>query len=55
MEIIKKHSMTPMEMLNYDKNKIPKSQKEIVTMGLGACEIRCLRVKVSPGSYLSKT
>lgn len=55
MEIIKKHSMTSMEILNYDKNKMPKNQENMVTMGLGACEIRCLRVNVSPGSYLSKT
>jgi hypothetical protein len=25
-----------------------------VSMGLGSCNIKCLRVKVSPGSYLSK-
>lgn len=54
MEIIRRYLKAPVEILNYNKNKTSKNQREISLMGLGICEIRCLRVKISPGSKLSK-
>lgn len=50
--IVKQSSSHCLETLN---PRLPQKGSETIEMGLGYCEMRCMRVKVSPGSYLSKT
>jgi hypothetical protein len=38
-------------ILNYNENK---KRDNDINMGLGACDIRCIRVKMFPGSYITK-
>jgi len=38
-----------------NRNKIQVSDHDDICMGLGHCNIKCMRVKNTPGSYLSKS
>lgn len=49
--IVCQNSKNTMAILN--PNLSPKAI-EVVKMGLGYCEMRCLRTGISPGKYLSK-